>query len=239
MTKLVLLRVGIDSGSGGIHGPLFENGFFEYIPIPDAFSVDERTYANTVGRHGRPLVEYFPPPRQLRMASRPMHVDPEFATFTYGDPTLLKSGLRHLQTGDLLVFYCGLQRWKAPTSVPALYLLGYFEVLAAGRACDFDSGELQTLFGENFHVRHPQVFARQRDHLVLVKGGPGSRLFREAIQISEVGRNRSGKPLKILSQEMQRTFGSFGGQLSIQRSPPRWIEPDFVNRAATLIRSLP
>jgi hypothetical protein len=239
MARVVLLRVGIDSGSGGIHGPLFEDGSFEYIPIPDGFYVDERTYGNSVGRHGRPLVEYFPPRRRQRMASQPMHVDPEFATFTYGDPTLLKSGLRHLQTGDLLVFYCGLRRWQRSASVPALYLLGYFEILAAGRACDFDGVELHMLFGENFHVRHPPIFARQRDHLVLVKGGRGSRLFREAVQISEVGRTRSGKPLKVLSQEMQRTFGSFGGQLSIQRSPPRWIEPAFVERAATLIRSLP
>ena len=35
--QVVLLRVGIDTGSGGIHGPLFADGSFEYIPIPDGF----------------------------------------------------------------------------------------------------------------------------------------------------------------------------------------------------------
>ena len=53
--KVVLLRIGIDSGAGGIHGPLFADGTFEYIPIPDGQAVDERTYGNTVGRHGRKL----------------------------------------------------------------------------------------------------------------------------------------------------------------------------------------
>ena len=33
--QVILLRVGIDTGSGGIHGPLFKDGTFEYIPIQD------------------------------------------------------------------------------------------------------------------------------------------------------------------------------------------------------------
>ena len=53
--QVVLLRVGIDTGSGGIHGPLFRDGSFEYIPIWDRFGgrgVDERTYGNTLSRKG-------------------------------------------------------------------------------------------------------------------------------------------------------------------------------------------
>lgn len=34
--KVALLRVGIDSGSGGIDGPVFSDGSFEYLPIPDS-----------------------------------------------------------------------------------------------------------------------------------------------------------------------------------------------------------
>ena len=45
--KIVMLRVGIDTGSGGMHGPLFQDGTFEYIPIPDGFRKDERTYGVT------------------------------------------------------------------------------------------------------------------------------------------------------------------------------------------------
>ena len=45
--KIALLRVGIDTGSGGIHGPLFEDNSFEYIPIPDDRNKDERTYGKS------------------------------------------------------------------------------------------------------------------------------------------------------------------------------------------------
>ena len=47
------------------------------------------------------------------MAEQHVHVDPEFETFTCGDPTTPKRSLRTLRPGDFLVFYCGLQEWDA------------------------------------------------------------------------------------------------------------------------------
>ena len=235
--NVVLLRIGIDTGSGGIHGPLFADGTFEYIPIPDGQGVDERTYGNAVGRHGRNLIDYFPTSMRDRMADQPMHVDPEFDSFTYGDPTAPKAGLRHLKPGDLLVFYCGLQGWDF-ASDPALYLMGFFEVERAGKAAEFTRAELDRLYSRNFHVRHRRVFERQRESLVLVKGTAASRLLDRAVRISSVGSDRAGKPLKVLSPEMRRIFGDFGGHVSIQRSPPRWVETDFVAGAADFVRSL-
>jgi hypothetical protein len=104
--KVALIRIGIDTGSGGIHGPLFQDGSFDYVPIPDGFGgggVDERTYGNTTSVKGRKLVEYFPPARRAQMANRSVHFDPEFATFTYGDPTPPKAGLGRLEQGDMLI----------------------------------------------------------------------------------------------------------------------------------------
>jgi hypothetical protein len=235
--KMAMVRIGIDTGSGGIHGPLFEDGSFEYIPIPDGFGLDERTYGNTVGRHGRPLVEYFPKTRQASMMNQAMHYDPEFETFTYGDPTRPKAGLRHLEPGDMLVFYCGLQGWGFD-SKPALYLLGYFEIEAAGKAVSFAPEGLESVFGKNFHVRHPSIYSQQKPDLVLVKGSPDSRLLDRAILMSAVGRDRSGRPLKVLSPEMQEIFGDFGGKISFQRSPTRWVGPTHVAKAAGFMRSL-
>jgi hypothetical protein len=235
--KVALVRVGIDTGAGGIHAPLFADGTFEYIPIPDCSGVDTRTYGTLTGRRGRPLCDYFPRTRQARMVRQPVHVDPEFGTFTYGDPSVPKSGLRHLRPGDLLVFFCGLEGWDHPAA-PALYLLGYFEVAAAGRAGDFTERERRALFGENFHVRHECIYRQQEDRLVLVKGSPDSRLFERTVAISETGRTRTGKPLKVLSREMRAIFGGFDGRLSFQRSPTRWVDPAFVERAAAFVRSL-
>jgi hypothetical protein len=235
--QVALLRVGIDTGSGGILGPLFKDGTFEYVPIPDCFGKDERTYGNTKGRCGGDLVDYFPEARKARMCNQSIHFDPEFETFTYGDPTSPKAGLRKLRQGDMLVFYCGLKGWNSK-SLPALFLLGYFEVLVAGRANDFSAKELKHFFGKNFHVKHPAIFYEQRDDLILIKGSSKSRLLETAVCISEVGRDRSGRPLHILSTKMQNIFGDFDGKISFQRSPTRWVKPEYVERAAKFMRSL-
>ena len=181
--QIVLLRVGIDTGAGGIHGPLLEGGKFEYIPIPDNSGLDARTYGNTRGRYGRKLIAYFPLNLQNRNRNQSIHFDPEFKTFTYGDPTTLKASLRRLQEGDLLVFYAGLRGWDIHVE-PGLYIIGYFRVLCAGLATDFSRTDLKRLFSRNFHVMHPKVFREQRSNLVLVKGGPESRLLTKAVPIS-------------------------------------------------------
>ncbi len=241
--QVVLLRVGVDAGCGGIQGPLFEDGTFEFICIPDRKRVSVHTYGNMVGRNGESLAGYFPDSRRALMGGMTVHVDPEWETCTYGDPTTPKQSLRHLKRGDLLVFYCGLQRWDSERGWngdrrPALYLAGYFEVAFAGMAADFDDAVLRIDFAKNFHVRYPTVFKQQKNDLVLVKGGPGSRLFRKARQISAEGRDRAGKPLKVLSPKMQKVFGNFGGHVSIQRSPPRWVDSALVDRAIGYLKDL-
>lgn len=235
--KVALVRIGVDTGSGGMHGSLFQDDSFEYIPIPDGFGIDPRTYGNTSGRKGRKLVEYFPQRWQAKLSDQSMHVDPEFTTFTYGDPTRPKAGLRRLEKGDLLIFYCGLEGWDFKSD-PALYLMGYFEVLVAGRAGEFRPDEIKRLFGQNFHVRHPAIYEKQKADLVLVKGSEKSRLLKKAVLMSEVGQDRAGKPLKILSVEMQQIFGDFYGRISFQRSPTRWVNPASVESAAEFVRSL-
>jgi hypothetical protein len=171
------------------------------------------------------------------MADQSIHSDPEFVTFTYGDPTQPKAGLRRLQPGDLLVFYCGLEGWEW-TAAPALYIVGYFEIESAGRAADSSVTELKEAFGENSHVRNRTLLREQWERLVLVKGNHHSRLLNKAHQISVYGRDCAGRPLKMLSPQMQQVFGTFGGKVTIQRSPPRWVDADYVAKAAKYVRSL-
>jgi hypothetical protein len=243
MKKALLLRVGIDSGCGGIQGPLFADGSFEFVCIPDNKRVSVHKYGTVIGTNGLPHSAYFPARKQVAIADQHIHLDPEFETFTYGDPTTPKRSLQKLERGDYLIFYCGLQEWDGETGwrangSPALYIVGYFVIELAGMAADLPKTTLKKEFGQNFHVRYPSVFQKQRDELVLVKGGPGSRLLEKAHRISSVGVNRSGQPLKILSPEMQRVFGTFGGKVSIQRSPPRWVEPDFVEIAVGCVTKM-
>ena len=235
--KVAMLRIGIDSGAGGIQGPLFHDGTFDYVPIPDGFGIDERTYSNTTNLKPRKLIDYFPESRRVTMANQSIHFDPEFATFTYGDPTPPKAGLRNLEKGDMLIFYCGLEGWDF-SSEPALYLMGYFEVEFAAKPDDIGNKEMCRVFANNFHIRHQEVFERQRNELVLIKGAERSRLLKKAVRISVMGRNRSGQPLKVLSPEMQKVFGSFNGRLSFQRSPTRWVDSAHVAHSAEFMRSL-
>jgi len=241
--QVVLLRVGIDSGCGGIQGPLFNDGSFDFVCIPDNKRVSVHTYGNMVGMDGTAHVSYFPEARRKVMAEQHVHVDPEWETFTYGDPTPPKRSLGNLKPGDFLVFYCGLQDWDAVKGWnrerrPALYLAGYFEVALAGMAAELKQKVLATEFGKNFHVRYPTFFKQQKDDLVLVKGGAGSRMLQKAHCISTEGKDRAGKPLKVLSPKMQKVLGEFGGHISIQRSPPRWVDPGFVDRALRYVTEL-
>jgi hypothetical protein len=195
-----------------------------------------------MGRHGRPFADYFPE-RRAAIADVPLHVDPEFETNTYGTPTGMQRSLATLEVGDMLVFYGGLRPF-GDDGMPvfgqahALYLFGYLKVACAVRARDYTREELLRLFGANFHVRHPDVFVRQQRDLVLVKGGPGSRLLTRAVPISAKGPNRIGRPVFVLSSEMREVFGTLSGMGSIQRSAPRWVEPGFAESAAEYVRGL-
>jgi putative DNA base modification enzyme with NMAD domain len=237
--QVVLLRVGIDTGSGGILGPLFADGSFEFVPIPDKFKgkVDKRTYGSIRGRSGERLIDFFPESRRPKNVNQSVHLDPEFREFTYGDPTPPKRSLRKLKKGDLLVFYAGLKGWDFE-SPPALYIVGFFEVAKAGLAKEFTRSELQTDFKNNFHVRNIAVFKKQKNELVLVKGSKRSRLLTRAFRISVDGIDRNGTRLHRLSSEMQKVFGDFGGKTSIQRCPPRRVRAEFVDSAAQFVKSL-
>jgi hypothetical protein len=87
--KAMLLRIGIDTNCGGL-APIFEDGSFEYIPIPEGYdSLESRTYGTIKGRSGKPLSDFLPG----ELLNNPVHYDPEFETFTYGDPTTKRSRL--------------------------------------------------------------------------------------------------------------------------------------------------
>jgi hypothetical protein len=46
------------------------------------------------------------------------------------------------------------------------------------------------------------------------------------------------RPFTILSPDMQEVFGGFGGKLSFQRSPTRWVDTAYIVRAAAYFRAL-
>jgi hypothetical protein len=223
-----------------MYGPLFRNGTFEFVPIPEKKVTRGDTYGEIKGKKtGQLLSSFFPPRRQPGIATTIAHYDPEFDTFTYGDPTVLKRRLRKLQAGDLLVFYVGLQPYDFEDEEKrGLYIIGYFQVEAASESKEFKDG-LYKLFGNNFHVK----FRKNERGLTLVKGSLKSRLLERAYPISKIGRDRGGHKIYVLSDEAQKHFGCFTKLNAIQRCVPRWVrdterDPERTRQAAEWIRGL-
>lgn len=216
-----MLRIAIDSTSGGALGPIFEDGSFEYIPIPEGFdSKETRTYRKTIGRCGEPLSTFLP----RFIADSAIHYDPEFETCTYGDPTTKRGRLLRLEQGDLLLFYAGLSPYKNNKFEKALYIIGFFvveKVLDFNKIpCD-DWEAYYNLYSNNAHIK------REEDpvDLVIVIGNKNqSKLLDKAIRISQKRLNKEGRAYHAVSDEMEKLLGISG---SIQRSStPRVIEDE-------------
>jgi hypothetical protein len=217
--KAMLLRVGIDKGTDGTLGPIFEDGYFEFIPISedDLPTKETRTFKNTIGRSGKPLSTFLP----KGIENRTMHFDPEFETFTYGDPTAKRKYLLKLEKGDLLVFYAGLTPFNNKKWEEALYIIGYFTV---DKVIDFNKltkNEIEDcckLYSNNAHLKRSRSF---EDLVIVVGQKDNSKLLDKAILISEKKSAKDGKPYNAVSREMEISLGIAG---SIQRSiPPRFI----------------
>lgn len=117
----ILVRIGIDQAYGRWNAPVDEGTReFVFVPIPDG---DSKQYSprlresyedfraelrNFAGRKNLPADCEFGFPVALRQHSA--HLDPDFHWLTYGDNGVVRGkGISNLKSGDLLVFYSGLQ----------------------------------------------------------------------------------------------------------------------------------
>ncbi len=217
--KAMLLRVGIDKGCGGALSPIFSDGSFEYIPIPesDPKTNESRTYQNTLGRTGKPLSDFLP----SKICQSKMHFDPEFETFTYGDPSKSKRKfLLKLEKNDLLVFYAGLTPYKNDKYPNALYIIGYFVVENVANFNELSKEDRLKFF--NLYSNNSHVKCGDLKDLVIIEGNRRkSKLMGKSVLISSQKLNRIGRPYHAVSPEIEKLLGIKG---SIQRSiPPRMI----------------
>jgi hypothetical protein len=216
MRKALLLRVGIDRGTGGALGPIFPDGTFEYVPIPEAHPTRcSITYATLRGHHTSSLAALLP----ARLTERHPHIDPDFKTATYGDAAPRKrQQLLRLDPGDLLVFYAGLEP-SPPEDRARLFAVGCLRVKKVHELSSRDIGRasLRRRFEQTAHfLRRP--YDRS---LALVEGQrSGSKLFTRAIPL--------GDARDCLLQDL----GSFGYEGSLLCAVGHWI------RGSAAMRSL-
>lgn len=220
--KVLLLRVGIDSGCGGALGPIFPDSTFEYVPIPENpqyASTRSVYYKELPARHGGTLAQYVP----LRYREAAAHYDPEFETFTYGDPTPKKrTQLLRLEDGDLFVFYAGLR--PVGSSTPSrLYIIGYFTV-ASAQSIEIKNPWPPT---DRPHLLNNAHLRRNRPDpgLVVVCGhAQASKLLERAVAISDEEQRAT--------PETEKRLGIRG---SLKRAIGRWVPSEHVAGAVDWI----
>lgn len=187
MVRGVAVNVGANTNAPGFRGPIYPDGSFEFVPIPETVATREpvATYADL------PLGFEVP----TEVAGTPVHLDPTFAEYgpcteyTYGDPYPVKAGpLLELGAGDQVFFYATLDRhgddavgwisdgWGA-------YVIGRFELardpIPGAAVSELDAATRAVLW-ENAHFKREEFDAR-----VLLLGDPDrSRLYGTAVPLS-------------------------------------------------------
>lgn len=193
MSRAVAINVAANTNLPGRRGPVYPDGSFVYVPIPEREPTADPvpTYAD-LG-----LAGYVPDDA----VDLPVHRDPEFAgvhggeAYTYGDPYGVKAGpISALDPGDSLLFYATLsvtERADPPAEASragwlppewGCFLIGEFRVaeVLTGEGYRAADGATRERFASNAHARRETFDAR-----VLVRGDPdGSRLFDRAVPLS-------------------------------------------------------
>ncbi|WP_435062160.1 hypothetical protein [Halobaculum sp. EA56] len=199
MSRAVAINVAANTNLPGRRGPVYPDGRFVYVPIPEREPTGEPvpTYAD-LG-----LAGYVPDDA----ADLPVHLDPEFAgvlgreAYTYGDPHGVKAGpLSRLEPGDSLLFYAtltvgGPESARADWLPPdwGAFLIGEFRVAEVLTGEEYRDAEPETRsrFASNAHVRRESF-----DAAVLVRGDPdGSRPFERAVPLSTPARGSEANRL--------------------------------------------
>ncbi|MFB6183941.1 MAG: hypothetical protein ABEI96_05245 [Haloarculaceae archaeon] len=195
--RAVAINVGANTNDPGFRGPVFPDGRFAFVPIPESEPTREPT--PTYGD----LEPHLPLSIPEAVRDRPVHLDPEFAgyprcdRYTYGDPHGVKARpLLDLDAGDYVLFYATLTTaaasprvdcddspadWQAPAW--GAYLVGHFRLARAplsGEDYRTLSAADREPFATNAHVGRDPFDAR----VLLLGESADSRLYDRAVPLS-------------------------------------------------------
>ena len=233
--RIYLANVGANSSHRHIVSPIFEDGKFEFLPIPE----DDRNLdglPQTI--HYRDLRSYYNSDQDLlgyvseHLWDAACHNDPDFEAFTYGDNGTngRSSALTQLGMGDVLLFLARLERLLdgRRTGQSGFYLVGGLHVEHAGFVAA-DSPENHR-FSNNAHV------VRGDGHFLGVAGSCRSRRFGHAVPIvrqicDQVFRDKSGQPW---TWEDKSDLARIGSYTRACRCVMDTSSPDQAQRATAL-----
>ena len=185
--RIFLANVGANAAHP-FHSPVFPDGAFEFIPIPE----DRDLPGRHAVRYGQ-LTSYYDPAVSIsrfvprRLWEWPAHADPEFRTFTYGDnceTSPRAASLKRMERGDFLFFIARLAG-GADATRPGFYLIGYLEIAEALRDVRSRPGpDVLDRFGANAHVLRGLSDPALWDRFWVFRGSERSRRFQRAVPVT-------------------------------------------------------
>ncbi|RQG90413.1 Nmad3 family putative nucleotide modification protein [Natrarchaeobius chitinivorans] len=204
---VVLAGVGADSTNLGALGPLYDDGRFEYVPIPEktletdesetlgswSLRADDRVAADLTTRiDPQPVRGGVDAVSGENLESWPLHHDPNFEALTYGEHRTsgYVSRLRSLEAGDVVGFYVGLRR---PGGERAhRYLIGYVTVdrvdVVTPETPRSEREAILEAHSENAHAKRAQdgdLYLREKPVVFVDGREPGGLFDRHPIRLSE------------------------------------------------------
>ena len=187
--RIFLINVGTNA-SHPFCSPIFRDGTFEFVPIPEDRNLEKPHSFNYRDLHSfydpsNNLEEFIP----LKFLDNTAHNDPEFDTFTYGDNCDVNSraaSLKKVERGDFLFFIARLQSWnEGPTEEYGFYLIGYLHVeKIASSIIELPGNDTLDRFSANAHFRRAMSDPMLWDSFWVFAGSSWSKRFQKAVPVN-------------------------------------------------------
>jgi len=196
--EIIIINVGANKNHSGLISPLYEDGSFLFMPIPEEGKESDAKKDLFPGCTTLPTYRDFIKDQKVwhyisdRYLEKRVHNDPEFGTFTYGDnpetiaigrAANLKNYLRK-DEGDLLFFFAGLTSIKnsKKTDNYHFYFIGFFEICdKLERVTQMPTRDELKKFGQNAHIKRGQANPDFFNKFWVWKGSSNSQLFSKAV----------------------------------------------------------
>ena len=243
---VVLVGVGADSEHLRPKLQLTEEGYFDYIPIPESYSTTETLTYGTLdldhrdGTAGDYVTAISPKGEDsdwidnpTEIESYPVHHDPNFEAMTFGDRrggggkggTLVGNFGSYDET-DVLGFYTGLKEGASDSNLNR-FLYGYMTVEAVHDLSSLDGEKYHNAlreFPENAHTKRLEAAETPKHNgIVIVEGRSPSKKLDQPVRISE---RIDQAPWYRVTREFADEYNVEGDQKGIGRKFPLVLNLD-------------
>jgi len=253
---VVLIGVGADSEHIRPKLQFTEDGYFDYIPIPESYPTTETLtygtldldhregtaddYVSAISPKGEDS-DWIDNPTEIE--SHPVHHDPNFEAMTFGDRrggggkgSTLVDNFGSPNGTDVLGFYTGLKEGAGDSNLNR-FLYGYMTVEAVHDLSTLDGDEYHEAlreFPENAHTKRLEAAGTPKhDDMMIVEGRSPTKKLDQPVRISE---RIDQAPWYRVTQEFADEYNVEGGQKGIGRKFPLVLDmggEEFIDKAAS------